>query len=91
VTCPRYATKELPQEAKASSGGSAGRNKMKKGASTTVKNKTFSMSTIKLHFIPDYPLAIEKLGTTDSYSTQIVSLLLYTVTLYFVEQLIIAE
>jgi len=71
VTCPRYATKELPREANARI---ARGNKTRKGASSAVKSKKFNMSTFKLHCIPDYPPTIRKYGTTDSYSTQIVSL-----------------
>ena len=71
VTCPRYATKELPREADARA-RTAIRNKAT-NASTTTKTKKFNMTTFKLHCIPDYPLAIRQYGTTDSYSTQIVS------------------
>ena len=71
VTCPRYATKELPREADARA-RTAICNKAR-NASTTTKTKTFNMSTFKLHCIPDYPLAIRQYGTTDSYSTQLVS------------------
>lgn len=71
VTCPRYATKELPREADARA-RTAIRKKSSNGTSTG-KTKTFNMTTFKLHCIPDYPLAIRQYGTTDSYSTQIVS------------------
>jgi hypothetical protein len=71
VTCPRYATKELPREADARA-RTAICNKAK-GPSTTGKKKTFNMTTFKLHCIPDYAQAIRQYGTTDAYSTQIVS------------------
>ncbi|KAI0046222.1 hypothetical protein FA95DRAFT_1607083 [Auriscalpium vulgare] len=32
--------------------------------------KKFSLNTYKLHAVPDYPPAIMRVGTTDSYSTQ---------------------
>lgn len=38
------------------------------------KKKQFSLSFIKLHGLGDYPANIRLFGTTDSYSTQIVSL-----------------
>jgi len=72
VTCPRYATKELPRETDTRA-RTALRNKARKASSTTVKTKTFNMTTFKLHCIPDYILAIWQYGTTDAYSTQIVS------------------
>jgi hypothetical protein len=77
VTCPCYATKELPQEAnartarqqtQATQGGRARRS-----AGSAVKPKRFNMSTYKVHCIPDYIAAIQRYGTTDSYNTQIVS------------------
>ena len=76
VTCPRYKTKELPREvhartarqrAQAARGTDVNQNVPKK-----VKGKRFNMSTYKMHCIPDYPDAIRKYGTTDSYSTQTV-------------------
>ena len=70
VTCPRYATKELPREATARANRE---NKAKKRGSAAAKVKTFNMTTIKIHCIPDYPDAIRRYGTTDSYSTQTVS------------------
>lgn len=38
------------------------------------KKKQFNLSFIKLHGLGDYPATIRLFGTTDSYSTQIVSL-----------------
>ncbi|KAH8981983.1 hypothetical protein EDB86DRAFT_2812530 [Lactarius hatsudake] len=63
--------KELPREANARSSHSDGTGKK---AKTVVKPKTFNMTTIKIHCIPDYPAAIQRYGTTDSYSTQTSSL-----------------
>ena len=77
VICPRYSTKELPREvnarttrqrAQAKRGARASQN-----AGKTLKVKKFNMTTYKMHCIPDYPDAIRKNGTTDSYSTQTVS------------------
>lgn len=38
--------------------------------------KTFNLTTYKLHSLGDYVTAIKTFGTTDSYSTQIVSFFL---------------
>ncbi|KAI0038494.1 hypothetical protein FA95DRAFT_1470638, partial [Auriscalpium vulgare] len=32
--------------------------------------KSFNMSTVKMHFFPDYPPTIQYIGTTDNYNTQ---------------------
>ena len=45
-----------------------------KTTSNAVKVKQFNMSTYKIHCILDYPDAIQKYGTTDSYSTQTVGI-----------------
>lgn len=37
------------------------------------RTKAFSLQTFKVHALGDYVEAIERFGTTDSYSTQIVS------------------
>lgn len=39
----------------------------------TRKEKTFNLSTYKLHSLGDYPLEITGYGTTDGFSTQLVS------------------
>ncbi|KAH9021906.1 hypothetical protein EDB85DRAFT_1871611, partial [Lactarius pseudohatsudake] len=75
ITCPRYATKELPREAtarKARQQNQAARTG-KKPASTKAKQIRFNMTTFKMHCIPDYPAVVRRYGTTDSYSTQTVS------------------
>ena len=76
VTCPRYTTKELPREVNARikrQQAQASRDaRANKSTSNSVKVKRFNMSTYKIHCIPDYPDAIRKYGTTDSYSTQTV-------------------
>jgi hypothetical protein len=77
VTCPKYATKELPREANARV--TRQRAQASRGARTSQKArrsniKRFSMKTYKIHCITDYLKAIRDHGTTDSYSTQTVSL-----------------
>ncbi|KAH9161682.1 hypothetical protein EDB89DRAFT_2029564 [Lactarius sanguifluus] len=79
VTCPRYATKELPREANArvarqrKGATRSNAESQSTGNARTGKERTgkqFNMSTYKIHCIPDYVPAIRKYGTTDSYSTQ---------------------
>ena len=70
VTCPRYTMKELPWEATVQANC---KNKAKKRGSASAKVKTFNMTMIKIHCIPDYLDAIQRYGTTDLYSTQTVS------------------
>jgi hypothetical protein len=79
VICPRYTTKELPQEvraritrqqAQATHCGGEASNAM--SSSGSGKAKRFNMSMYKMHCIADYLDAIRKYGTTDSYSTQTV-------------------
>src|SRR6267378_3120927 len=64
VTCLRYKTRELPQETNARVTQQRSQGKVKR----------FNLNTYKIHCIPDYPNAIRRYGTTDSYSTQTVSL-----------------
>ena len=73
----RFETKELPKEtdarkrreaAKMSKGKASDR---RKGAGSKVR---FNLSTYKLHALGDYADTIRRRGTTDSYSTQAVSL-----------------
>ena len=70
VTCAAFETKELPVEA-------AARWRREK---TQVKNlpngprpKSFNLLTYKFHALGDYVQTIRLFGTTDSYTTQIVS------------------
>ena len=78
ITCPRYRTRELPREVRART--SRQQEQAKRGKATKqirtngVKDKQFNLTTFKLHCIPDYVPTIRKYGTTDSYSTQTVSL-----------------
>jgi hypothetical protein len=44
-----------------------------KGKATSRLPKTFNLDTYKLHSLGDYANTIRQYGTTDSYSTQIVS------------------
>lgn len=69
--CSKYHTVEL-----VASEGTRTRKKTRRRDSDADKGKviSFNMETYKLHALLDYPEVIERLGTTDNYSTQIVSL-----------------
>ena len=69
--CPSYRTRELPREASA-------RRRRKKAnapgeADSEPLKKFFSLRTYKYHSLGDYVRTIRFLGTTDSFSTTVVS------------------
>ncbi|RXW25756.1 hypothetical protein EST38_g6 [Candolleomyces aberdarensis] len=72
-TCSTIATKELAKEAEARARRESKNNK---GKSVTASRKpaTLGIYTIKFHFLGDYASMIRRFGTSDSYSTEIVSL-----------------
>ena len=76
--CHKYETKELHEEAQkrmrreVSEHMGEGLNTSKKTRQRTIEKK-FSMLRPKLHFLGDYVRCILQFGTTDSYSTAIVS------------------
>ena len=78
VTCLRYKTRELPRETNARVARQRSQAKRDGGANRRLKNpgkvKRFNLNTYKIHCIPDYPNTIRRYRTTDSYSTQTVSL-----------------
>ncbi|KAG1881248.1 hypothetical protein F4604DRAFT_1578049 [Suillus subluteus] len=86
TTCAHYHTTELPHEyaacgrreaALASKQAQSG-NQLQKGKSTSnLKVKTLNLYTYKYHALADYPNTIRQMGTTDSYTTQPVSALLF--------------
>ncbi|KAI0775824.1 hypothetical protein BD413DRAFT_709717 [Trametes elegans] len=74
VTCPKYATFELPRESAA-----RGRRKQAQqdkgkvttsGKSLTRKRKNFSMTTYKYHTMWDYAASIREVATTDNFTSQ---------------------
>jgi hypothetical protein len=71
--CPLYGTRELPREA------NARKRRRKQGADPAEKpldeplKKEFNIQTYKYHSLGDYVDTIRRLGTTDSYSTTVVS------------------
>lgn len=81
TTCEDYTTFELPQEYKRRARAKAkkdSKSKSKSTSSTTKleqKRKTWNIGTYKWHSLGDYADTIVTFGTTDSYSTQVVSIL----------------
>jgi hypothetical protein len=84
-TCSKFMTHDLPREtaARARRRGlraSKGKNKKPQRTPTdaegdgTPKHRVFNLSTYKLHALGDYVKSIWLYGTTDNYSTQVVSL-----------------
>lgn len=80
--CTKFHTYELPRESAARSRCRSAQAKKgrqtQNGEGNTPKQRTFNMSTYKLHALGDYVRSIWLFGTTDNYSTQVVG----TVTLY---------
>jgi hypothetical protein len=68
-TCSAYTTRELKREAAAR----ARQNKSGKAAAAERFPKAFNLQTYKIHALGDYVDAIKTYGTTDSYSTEMVS------------------
>jgi hypothetical protein len=91
-TCAAFSTKETPREVAARSRRTAAQ-KAKASLSTTAapprpsaddstaKPKPYNLFTYKLHALGDYVKSIRMFGTTDSYSTQIVSCVLCAIQL----------
>ncbi|ETW82715.1 hypothetical protein HETIRDRAFT_315304, partial [Heterobasidion irregulare TC 32-1] len=82
VTCAHFDTKELPSE-EAARGRREAAIAQKTAQTTSVspavrqptgpKRKVLNLATYKMHALGDYPATIRRLGTTDSYTTQTVS------------------
>ena len=73
--CSIYPTVELPREESARGKraiASAGAQRPTKAVSGPLR-RYFNLNTYKFHSLGDYPAIIREFGTTDSYSTQIVS------------------
>lgn len=79
--CPSFSTKETPNEAAARHRRAAAKLAKGSGSATPApagssgsKVKIFNLFTYKYHALADYVWHIIRFGTTDSYSTQIVSI-----------------
>jgi hypothetical protein len=70
LTCAAFATVELPRE-KAARERSGAENADAGGGRR--KSKKFNMNTYKFHAMADYAHSIRLFGTTDSFTSQIVS------------------
>ena len=79
VTCVAFQTSELPAESgkrlRRAGHRAAGNGQDGPGSVQTSMGKTFNANTSKLHALGDYVQHIVMYGTTDSYSTAIVSAL----------------
>ena len=77
VMCTAYPTKELPTEVVARTQREAAKGKKPSKPAVTVnggvKVVSFNMYTYKLHALGDYVTTIWRYGTSDNYSTQVVS------------------
>lgn len=78
TTCKHYDTRDLPSEEAARGRRKVALAKKGKGKASASGNKTkiLNLQTYKWHALGDYVSSIRKFGTTDNYSTQIVSLFL---------------
>ena len=83
-TCSLFHTTELPSETaahwrrtevklKEKAGGMSEKPRSRPSMSSTPHPKTFNLSTYKIHALGHYADTIRTLGTTDLYTTQIVS------------------
>jgi len=77
-TCSAFKTMELSSEASARSRQRenkltlAGSTSASAAATTAPREKSFNLTTYKLHALGDYVRTIHLFGTTDSYTTQLV-------------------
>jgi hypothetical protein len=78
TVCSHYHTTELPQEHAARGRREAAlaskQPQAAQGRSAGVKHKSLNLQTYKYHALGDYPNTIRRMGTTDNYSTQPVSI-----------------
>ena len=84
-TCSEYNTVELPKETAArirrqaqtaqGTTGATAASQQPAPATAGKRGRTLNLFTYKWHALGDYAATIKQFGTTDSYSTQIASLL----------------
>lgn len=77
-TCSHFTTKELPREAEARNRRHVrqqllGSSRVQSHSNSGRQMKTLNLQTYKVHALGDYVSQIRLYGTTDSYSTQVVS------------------
>ena len=77
VTCAAFNTRETQSEYEARRRAEERHSKQGQVSQSNAhpgrRPRTFNLKTIKLHFLGDYVSCIKRNGTTDSYTTQIVS------------------
>lgn len=75
-TCPAFNTVELPKEKQARQQRLArqSQNNATPQESSGAKTKMFNLNTYKFHAMADYASTIKFFGTTDSFTTQMVSI-----------------
>lgn len=76
-TCTRYQAKETAKEMqkrRRAAEAAAAKKKATTSKADHQRFKVFNLKTYKFHSLGDYPSCIQRVGTTDSYSEQIVSL-----------------
>jgi len=95
ITCAKYVTRDLPSEeasrgrrkaamaAKGANTMDKGKGKGKASNESPPHQRKFNMSTYKMHALGDYPSYIRQYGSSDNFSTWVVSLILFYVFLYF--------
>jgi hypothetical protein len=74
--CPQFSTHETPREATAS----LRRSSAGSGQTKPSRQKEFNIVTPKMHALVHYPDMIARFGTTDSYSTQLVCVSVFSYT-----------
>lgn len=78
-TCSAYHTYELKREREARQRKQVRRQKNIDATTNSTSSgrlpKTFNLQTYKIHALGDYVEAIKTFGTTDSYSTEVVSII----------------
>ncbi|KZT03336.1 uncharacterized protein LAESUDRAFT_660039 [Laetiporus sulphureus 93-53] len=88
TTCDTYHTMELPKEEAARGHREATMSANVKLSATWKQNaaaprgpkvKKLNLQTYKWHALPDYPPTIERYGTTDNYTSQIVCTIIFCV------------
>ena len=76
-TCSKIHTKELLKEAEARARREAkGKGKGKGSTSAVRRPASLGVFTIKLHFLGDYARTIRRFGTSDSFSTETVGIVI---------------
>ena len=65
--------KELPREVRARQRRATSEKGLGQQAPIKARTRQFNLATYKIHALPDYAPTIERLGTTDSWVTRLVS------------------